>query len=99
MHVVIFRATIKQLDTQYTQMAARMRELALTEFGCVEFVAWTEGAEEVALSYWPDEASIKAWRSHPEHRQAQHLGQQVWYQSYSVQVAEISRQYRSVATS
>lgn len=99
MYVVIFRATIKQLDAQYAQMAARMRELALTEFGCVEFVALTEGDEEVALSYWPDEASIKAWKSHPEHREAQRLGQQHWYQSYSVQVAEISRQYRSLATS
>lgn len=95
MYVVIFRATIKQLDEQYVQTAARMRELALTEFGCLEFVALTEGADEVALSYWPDEDAIKAWKSHPEHREAQRLGQQRWYQSYSVQIAAISRQYHS----
>ncbi|MDO8910020.1 MAG: antibiotic biosynthesis monooxygenase [Pseudohongiella sp.] len=94
MYIVIFRATIKQLDEQYSQMALRMRELALTEFGCLEFTALTEGEQEIALSYWPDEQSIKAWREHPEHKQAQLLGQQHWYASYSVQVAQISRQYQ-----
>ena len=94
MYVVIFRATIKQLDAHYGQLAARMRELALTEFGCLEFVALTEGEQEVALSYWPDEASVRAWKAHPEHREAQRLGQLHWYQSYSVQIAEISRQYQ-----
>jgi heme-degrading monooxygenase HmoA len=93
MYVVIFRATIKQLDEQYSQMASRMRELALTEYGCLEFTALTEGEQEIALSYWPDEQSIRSWREHPEHKQAQLLGQQHWYTSYSVQVAQISRHY------
>jgi heme-degrading monooxygenase HmoA len=95
MLVVIFRAKIKKLDAAYSQTAARMRELALAEFGCLEFYAITEGDHEVALSYWPDEASIKAWRMHPEHLAAQKLGKEHWYESYSVQVAEIGREYHS----
>jgi heme-degrading monooxygenase HmoA len=95
MHVVIFRAKIRNLDPQYTQTAARMRELALTEFGCVEFHAVTEGDQEVALSYWPDEESIRAWKMHPEHLQAQKMGVEFWYESYSLQIAEITREYRS----
>ncbi|MDO9476923.1 MAG: antibiotic biosynthesis monooxygenase [Pseudohongiella sp.] len=95
MYVVIFRATIKQLDEQYAQMAARMRELALTQFGCLEFIALSEGQQEIALSYWPDEQSIKQWREHPEHKIAQQLGQQHWYQEYSVQVAHVERHYSS----
>ncbi len=94
MFVVIFRASIRQLDTEYSQMAARMRELALSEFGCLEFHTVSEGQQEVALSYWPDEASINAWKAHPEHRQAQQLGRERWYESYSVQVAEIARHYQ-----
>lgn len=93
MYVVIFRATVRQLDETYTQMAARMRELALTEFGCLAFHAVTEGAQEVALSYWPDEAAIRAWKSHPEHLLAQQQGRERWYTSYSVEVAQVRRAY------
>lgn len=95
MFVVIFRATVKQLDSRYSTTAARMRELALSEFGCLEFTAVTEGDTEIALSYWPSEAHIKAWKDHPEHRAAQKMGRDRWYSSYSVQIAKISRDYSS----
>lgn len=94
MFVVIFRATVRQLDDHYSAMAARMRELALSEFGCLGFHAVTEGEQEVALSYWPDEAAIRAWKNHPEHLLAQQHGRQRWYTSYSVEVAEVSRRYQ-----
>ena len=72
-----------------------MRELALSQFGCLEFHAVTEGDSEVALSYWPDEASIRAWRAHPEHQLAQQAGRERWYASYTVQVAAVTRAYGS----
>jgi len=92
--VVIFRAKVRQLDEEYARVAGRMRDLALAQFGCLEFHAVTEGKEEVALSYWPDEQSIRAWRNHPEHVLAQQAGRDRWYASYSVQVAEVTREYR-----
>ena len=46
MHVVIFRARIRQLDEEYARVAARMRELAVSEFGCTAFHAVTEGSDE-----------------------------------------------------
>jgi heme-degrading monooxygenase HmoA len=94
MYVVIFRARIRSFDTEYSRVAARMRDLALREFGCLEFHAVTEGHDEVALSYWPTEESIKAWKAHPEHVLAQKAGRERWYESYSVQVAEVTREYR-----
>lgn len=94
MYVVIFRAEIRQLDDEYARVAARMRELAMTEFGCMEFHAVTEGTREVALSYWPSEEAIRAWKSHPEHVLAQQAGRERWYTSWSVQVAEVIREYR-----
>ena len=96
-YVVIFRARIRGLDAEYAAMAARMRELALERFGCLEFHAVTEGEHEVALSYWPDEASIRAWKAHPEHLLAQQAGRERWYESYSVQVARIEREYHVTA--
>ena len=94
MFVVIFRAKVRRFDEEYSRMAARMRDLATRRFGCLEFHAVTEGNEEVALSYWPDEESIRAWRNHPEHVLAQQAGRDRWYESYSVQVTEIRREYR-----
>jgi len=97
MFVVIFRAKARQLDAEYTAMAAHLRELALKEFGCLDFCAVTEGDQEVALSYWPDEASIRAWKQHTDHLMAQQLGRERWYASYSVEVAEVQRAYQSAS--
>ena len=94
MFIVIFRAKVRSADSEYTQVASRMRELALNQFGCLEFTAVTEGQDEIALSYWPSEANIRAWKSHSEHVLAQQLGRERWYESYIVQVAEITRDYR-----
>jgi len=93
MFVVIFRAKVRQSDAEYSQVAARMRELALGQFGCLEFTAVTEGNEEIALSYWPSEAHIRAWRAQSEHLLAQQLGRERWYESYTVQVAKVTRNY------
>jgi len=96
-YVVIFRATIRSLDTEYSAVAARMRQLALGQFGCIEFHSVTEGLNEVSLSYWPSEESIREWKSHPEHVLAQQAGRERWYKTYSVQVTEVKRSYH-VAT-
>jgi heme-degrading monooxygenase HmoA len=93
MFVVIFRATARTLDAEYSATAARMRELAMAQFGCLDFVAVTEGDQEVALSYWPDEAHIRAWKQHADHLLAQQLGRERWYSGYKVEVAEITRRY------
>jgi heme-degrading monooxygenase HmoA len=96
MYVVIFRATIRSVDAEYSVVAARMRELALGRFGCIEFHSLTEGCNEVSLSYWPSEESIRAWKSHPEHVLAQQAGRERWYKKYSVQVAKVGREYHVV---
>ncbi len=99
MYVVIFRAKIRALDDEYVRVAARMRELALTQFGCVEFQSVSEGNAEIALSYWADEASILAWKQHTEHVIAQQLGRERWYESYCVEIAAITRRYQHVLSS
>ncbi|MGY8869875.1 MAG: antibiotic biosynthesis monooxygenase family protein [Pseudomonadales bacterium] len=93
MYVVIFRAKTRELDNEYFVVANKMREIAIEQFGCLEFTAVTEGSNEIALSYWPNEESIRAWKSHAEHKVAQQLGRERWYESYIVQVAHISREY------
>ena len=96
MYAVIFKAKIKNLDTRYSEMAKKMRELAMGYYGCTEFNSCTEGSDEIAISYWPTLEAIKAWKEDAEHLTAQSLGKEAWYESYTVQVVEIKREYHSV---
>lgn len=82
MYAVIFRATIACLDSDYQQQAAELRDRAIDQFACLEFVSSTQGDQEVAISYWPSEAAIRAWHQDEVHRQAQALGAQKWYRDY-----------------
>ena len=93
MYAVIFRAKTKKLDDDYFKMAKRMRELAINEYGCVEFTAVTEGSDEIAISYWESMEQIKKWKQNSEHLLAQKLGKEKWYETYSVEIVEILEKY------
>ena len=95
MYAVVFRAEVAQLDDQYTQLAAQLRDLALEKYGCLEFTSCREGEYEIAISYWESEAQIAAWKQDPSHRHAQQLGRERWYSSYTVEVVQVQRRYLS----
>jgi heme-degrading monooxygenase HmoA len=92
---VIFTAEVKQFDAQYSQMAAQMRDLALNEYGCLEFIAVAEDSQEIAVSYWQNESDITAWKQNVDHLGAQALGRSKWYASYKVEIVKIVRSYTS----
>lgn len=93
MYAVIFRAKTNKLDKEYFETAQHMRELALSEYGCIEFTAVTEGSNEIAISYWHSLEDIKKWRDNSEHKMAQELGKRKWYKEYSVEIVEIIKKY------
>ena len=93
MYAVIFRATAGELDEAYSEAIGRMKTLALQEYGCLEFFALMEGDKRVAISYWESEEAIGNWKRNVEHLAAQEQGRARWYRSYTVQVAEIRREY------
>jgi len=94
MFIVIFKAKAGQQDDNYVTTVAKLRDLAFSKYNCIDFVAVTENDQEIALSYWPDEASIINWKQDAFHLVAQKQGQQKWYEQYQVEVAEISRTYQ-----
>lgn len=94
MYAVIFRAKPGTQDDEYGKTVARMRELAFNKYGCLDFIAVTEGDQEVTISYWENEEAIRAWKNDAEHSLAQYAGQSKWYESYIVQVVEIKREYK-----
>lgn len=95
MYAVIFRAEINKIDQSYSDMTARMRELAKSKYSCIEFISLTEGNYEIAISYWDNEKQIIAWKKDPEHKKAQELGRSKWYKSYQVQIVKVEREYSS----
>ena len=91
MYAVIFKATVAELDAEYLETAARLKELAFSKYGCREFSSVTEGNEEIAISYWETEQQILDWKNDLEHQLAQKRGREKWYRSFSVEVCEIVR--------
>ena len=93
MYVVIFRATVALFDDEYFQMAAEMKELAFSKYGCLDFVSVTENDEEIAISYWDTMQQISDWKNDPQHMLAQQAGRNKWYASYRVEICELKRIY------
>ena len=93
MYAVIFKAEINKIDKSYSETALRMRELAINKYGCTEFVAVTEGNNEIAISYWETQEQIVKWKQDAEHLVAQEQGRSTWYKSYRVEVVEVIREY------
>lgn len=93
MYAVIFEAQIAQLDESHYQTAARMRELATSQYGCVDFSSVTEADREISISYWQSLEDIKKWQQDKEHLHAQKTGKERWYKSYRVNICEIHQTY------
>lgn len=47
----------------------------------------------LSLSFWRDEAAVRAWRLQPEHREAQGLGRASIFAGYRLRVAQVLRDY------
>lgn len=93
MYAVIFRATTKNLDQEYYATAESLRDLALSKYGCLDFVSVAEKDQEITISYWENQEQIKRWKADPQHAQAQARGRERWYSDYTVQVVRIEREY------
>lgn len=93
MFAVIFRAKSGAQDEAYGKTVSKLREIAFEKYGCLDFIAVSEGGQEIAISYWESEDSIRRWKNDADHALAQELGRLKWYESYIVQVVEIKREY------
>ena len=77
-------------DDIYDMTADRMVLLAQRQPGFlgVESVRGDDGIG-ITVSYWVDRAAIANWRQHAEHRAAQALGRQEFYDWYRIRIAEV----------
>ncbi|MBY0360636.1 MAG: antibiotic biosynthesis monooxygenase [Phreatobacter sp.] len=80
----------------YLEHAKRLRpELeSIDGFISVErFQSLTDPAKLLSLSFWRDEAAVKAWRNHAMHRATQAAGRDGMFAGYRLRVAAVMRDY------
>ena len=96
MKLVVFRSHMRSdAGPGYAAKATEMLAAARSMPGFVDFRAYEAAdGERLALVWWEDEASLRAWRDHPDHREAQRLGRDQWYASYELEVATVERSSR-----
>lgn len=96
MFAVIFRSLRRQdNDDLYAQWSERMSAAVTEVDGYSSHVSFRDPStrEGVTIAYFENEEAIRHWREFPEHLEAQQLGRESFYLNYTVQVAEIVRDY------
>lgn len=93
-YAVIFSSQRADGDSGYAAMAEKMARMAAAAPGCIGMEsARDEDGFGITVSYWTDEAAIRAWKADASHLAAQHLGKTRWYEQYRLRVARIERHY------
>ena len=91
-YAVIFSSQHSDDLEGYAETAARMLELAAGQPGFLGVESAREGLG-ITVSYWSDLDSIRRWKGHAEHLQAQQDGRQRWYSNYKTRIARVERDY------
>ena len=97
MIAVLFEAWPQEGRTQrYLDLAAALApDLAQVDgFVSIErFESLSEPGKLLSLSFWRDEAAVRAWRCHAPHRDAQAEGRAGVFADYRLRVAAVLRDY------
>lgn len=81
---------------EYLDLAAILRADLVTIDGFVSverFQSLGEPGKLLSLSFWRDEASVRAWRGRPGHRATQVRGRAGIFRDYRLRIAGVSRDY------
>jgi heme-degrading monooxygenase HmoA len=96
MIVTVFRSRLRPgLRDEYVAMVDRMAAIAATMPGYISHKGFfADDGERVTVVEFETMDATRAWRMQPEHREAQKLARERYYESYSVQVCEMIRESR-----
>jgi heme-degrading monooxygenase HmoA len=98
---VIFSSTRRAGgDRGYAEVAEAMEALAARQPGYIGIESARDASGfGITVSYWADEESARRWKAVAEHAEAQRRGREEWYDSYTVRVASVTREYGTRRTS
>lgn len=94
MVLTVFRSWLRPENVEeYYKWAARMGEMARTMPGYISHKTFTaEDGERVAIVEFADVQSQEAWRTRPEHVEAQNKGRREFYTEYKLQICDVVRE-------
>ncbi len=95
--VVIFEVKpTKEGKAEYLEIARVLKEELMKAEGLIHaerFESLVEEGKLLSLSIWKDMASIDAWRNNTMHRAGQMKGFSQLFESYTIRVADVVREY------
>lgn len=94
--VTVFRSTLRpEAVEEYEIVAERMDDLVRAMPGFVDSKTFTApDGERVTIATFATWDDQRAWRDHPEHRDAQRLGREQFYETFAIQVCTCVRETR-----
>src|SRR4051812_8337431 len=89
--VVIFRSRRREeSEAEYAALRPHVAALAEQMPGYVEAKTFTaDDGEHVTIARFDTAEQERAWREHPEHRDAQRLGREKFYASYDIAICSV----------
>ena len=91
-YAVIFSSVRTDGDHGYSEMSAKMVELAALQDGFLGMESARDGLG-ITVSYWRDLASINNWKENSQHILARNKGRSDWYKSFKTRIAFIEIDY------
>jgi len=94
--ITVFRSRLRpEHEGEFQALAARMRRIAESMPGFISYKVFAaEDGERCSVIEFESHESLRAWREHPEHREAQRLGRERYYAEYSLHVTDPARESR-----
>lgn len=94
MVITVFRSRLRSEGAaEFQELAVRMLEIARSMPGFVSYKVYTaDDGERCSIIEFESREQLRAWREHPEHREAQRLGRDRYYEQYSLHVGEPERE-------
>ena len=94
MIVTVFRSRLMPgLKEDYVALVDRMVELASSMPGYISHKGFfADDGERCTIVEFESEEAQRAWRIHPEHREAQRKARDIYYETYSLQICELKRE-------
>jgi 2-hydroxychromene-2-carboxylate isomerase/heme-degrading monooxygenase HmoA len=94
--ITVFRSRLRPEHAgEFGELASRMLELARSMPGFLSYEVFTsEDGGRCSIIEFDSAEHLRAWREHPEHRRAQQIGRERFYEEYDLQVGEVARESR-----
>ena len=90
-YAVIFTSIRTEVDDGYAEAAENILALARQQPGFLGYES-ARNSMGISVSYWSSLEAIKAWRTHPAHREVQAKAND-WYADSRIRICKVERSY------